>query len=499
MLSAHLTDIRERLVVVGNGMAGIRTVEELLKLDRTRYDITVFGAEPEVNYDRTMISSVLTGQKSEDDLVLNGRVWYDANKIVLHSGDPVLSIDPVQRTVTSVSGVKAPYDRLLLATGSNPLIPSIPGLDLDGVCAFRDLSDVATMLAAAATKHRAVVIGGGILGLEAAWGLRQLGMDVAVVHLMPALMERHVDQAIGQLLQDDLAGIGIDFFTGSKVEELLGGDYDRVSQVAGVLLADGRRIPADLVVLAIGIQPSIELARAAGLDVNHGIVVHDNLATSDPDIFAVGECAEHRGVCVGMVTPIWDMARTCAHHLAGGETMAYAAQVTEARLNIPRVNVYSAGAVSASEHEKEIVLRDSIRNVYRKLVLRDGRVVGVVMYGDLSDSEWYFDLIRSRMDVSAFAETMIHGRVATERNGVPTALGVSSIPDDMQVCVCHGVRKGTIVDTIRSRRLNSLDEVRLHTTASDCCGLCSSVILDILNATLEGEVAISAISHTHIS
>lgn len=465
-------------------MAGMRTVEELLKLDPTRYDITVFGTEPDVNYDRTMIASVLTGQRSEDDLILNSRAWYDAHNIVLHSGDPVLSIDPALRTVTSVSGVKASYDRLLLATGSRPLIPSIPGLYLDGVCAFRDLLDVDTMITAAATHQHAVVIGGGVLGLEAAWGLKQLGMDVAVVHLTPTLMERQLDEAAGLLLQNDLARRGIAFFTNSEAEELLGDDFDRTSRVAGVRLADGRKIPADLVVLAIGTRPEIDLALAAGLDVNRGIVVHDNLATSDPDIFAVGECAEHRGLCVGMVAPIWDMARVCAHHLAGGGTMAYAPQAIETRLKIRGVDVYSAGVVNASEHEEEILLRDAGTNAYRKLVMRDGRVVGAVLYGDVRDSEWYFDLIRSRVDVSDFAGSIIHGRAAAERNGASGLLDVSSMPDDMQVCACNGVRKGDIATMIQARCLSSLDEVKHHTTASACCGLCAPVVKDILIETL---------------
>ena len=489
---------RERLIVVGNGMAGMRTVEELLKLDPTRFDITVFGAEPHPNYDRIMLSSVLAGEKQVDDIVINTRAWYDDNDIVLHTGDPVVKIDPKTRTVTAQSGLTVPYDRLLLATGSKPIVPPIPGLNLPGVCAFRDIADVDTMIDAA-TKHRkAVVIGGGLLGLEAAWGLKRRGMDVALVHLMPTLMERQLDETAGKLLQRDLTERGIAFFTNGQTEEVTGKD-----RVTGIKLADGRGAPADLVVVAIGIRPETTLAREAGLEVNRGIVVGDNLSTSDPDIFAVGECAEHRGQVVGLVAPIWDMAKVCAHHLAGGDELIYAAQVSATRLKITGIDVYSAGQLAAGEDEDEIVLRDARRGAYRKLVMRDGKVVGTVLYGDVTDGAWYFDLIRRRTDVSDIANRMILGQAAAQ-GGTAKEPDVAAMPDDMQICGCNGVCKGTIVDTIKARGLDNYEAVKAHTKASASCGSCAPLVRQLLAATLGVEVTGPAIptvckctDHTH--
>ncbi len=499
MVPLMLPTSRERLVVVGNGMAGMRTVEELLKLDHARYKITVFGAEPHPNYDRIMLSSVLAGEKQVDDIVINPRAWYDDNGIVLRADDPVVAIDAKARTVTSRSGLTVPYDRLLIATGSRPIVPPIPGLNLPGVCAFRDIADVDTMISAAETYKRAVVIGGGLLGLEAAWGLKRRGMEVAVVHLMPTLMERQLDEAAGKLLQRDLTERGIAFFTDGQTEEVTGTD-----RVTGIKLADGREAPADLVVVAIGIRPDIALARAAGLEVNRGIVVGDNLATSDPDIFAVGECAEHRGAVVGLVAPIWDMAKVCAHHLAGGEDMIYAAQATATRLKITGIDVYSAGQLAAGEDEDEIVLRDARRRAYRKLVLRDGKVVGTVLYGDVTDGAWYFDLIRRKTDIADIADRMILGQSATTGGNGPAEVDIASMPDDMQICGCNGVCKGTIVDTIKAKGLDNYDAVKAHTKASASCGSCAPLVRQLLAATLGIEVSASPIptackctDHTH--
>ena len=469
-------------------MAGMRTVEELLKLDPARYEITVFGAEPHPNYDRIMLSSVLAGEKQVDDIVINPRAWYDDNDIVLYAGDPAVAIDPKARTVTAKSGLTVPYDRLLLATGSRPIVPPIPGLNLPGVCAFRDIADVDTMIAAAGTYRKAVVIGGGLLGLEAAWGLKRRGMDVAVVHLMPTLMERQLDETAGKLLQRDLTERGINFFTDGQTEEVTGRE-----RVTGIKLADGRGAPADLVVVAIGIRPDIALAKTAGLEVNRGIVVGDNMATSDPDIFAVGECAEHRGAVVGLVAPIWDMARVCAHHLAGGDELVYAAQATATRLKITGIDVYSAGQLVAGEDEDEVILRDARRGAYRKLVMRDGKVVGTVLYGDVTDGAWYFDLIRRRTDVSDIADRMILGQSATVAGGVAAGPDVASMPDDMQICGCNGVCKGTIVDTIKAKGLDNYEAVKAHTKASASCGSCAPLVRQLLAATLGIEMTGPAI------
>ena len=469
---------REDLVVIGNGMAGMRTVEELLRHDSSqRYRITVFGAEPHVNYNRIMLSSVLAGGKSLDEIVINSREWYDANGIRLFTGDAVTAIDRDAKTVITAKGVRASYDRLLIATGSRPLAPPVPGIGLPGVCAFRDIADVEKMLAAARVHKRAVVIGGGLLGLEAAWGLKQRGMSVALVHLMPTLMERQLDAAAGQLLQRDLGRRGIAFFTNGQTEEILGKE-----RAEGVLLADGRSIPADLVVLAIGIRPNIDLARAAGLEVNRGIMVFDDMRTSDPGIFAVGECVEHRGEVFGLVAPLWDQAKVCAARLAGDETAVFASQTLSTSLKITGVDVFSAGALMAADaDDDEITLRDESRGLYKKIVLRDGRLVGAVLYGDVADGQWYLQLMREKADVSGLRERLVFGRAFAEGvTGKPAGPDFAAMADDTQICGCNGVSKGAIVSAIKEKKLGSLSEVRAHTKASASCGQCTCLVEGLL-------------------
>ena len=481
-----ISDPREHLVVIGNGMAGMRTVEELLKLPGgKRFRITVFGAEPHVNYNRIMLSSVLGGDKSIDEIVINSREWYAENEINLITGDAVKKIDRETRTVISASGVEVRYDKILIATGSRPLAPPIPGLGLPGTCAFRDIADVDKMLAAAKTHKRAVVIGGGLLGLEAAWGLKQRGMSVALVHLMPTLMERQLDAAAGQLLQRDLDRRGIAFFTDGQTEEITGTD-----RAEGVQLADGRFIPADLVVLAIGIRPNIDLAKAADLEVNRGIVVTDDMRTSDPDIFSVGECVEHRGAVFGLVAPIWDQAKVCASRLAGDETALFTSRALATSLKITGVDVFSAGALMAEGgDDDEITLRDDNRGLYKKIVVRDGKLVGAVLYGDVADGQWYLGLIRDKTDIREMRDKLVFGRAFAEslppgKTGPDTA----SMPDDAQICGCNGVSKGSIVCAIKDKGLVSLSQVRSHTKASASCGQCTNLVEAILADTLGGAV-----------
>lgn len=478
---------RQRLVVIGNGMAGMRTVEELLARTPHRYDITVIGAEPHPNYDRILLSSVLAGEKLIEQIVINPRGWYEERGIRLVAGDPAAAIDRAARTVTTASGLVLSYDRLLLATGSKPLAPPIPGLGLQGVCAFRDIADVETMIAAATQHRRAVVIGGGLLGLEAAWGLRRRGMSVAVVHLMPTLMERQLDAAAGTLLQRDLDGRGIAFFTNGQTEAILGTD-----RAEGVRLADGREIPADLVVLAIGIRPNIDLARQAGLDVNRGVVVDDALRTSDPGIHAVGECVEHRGQVFGLVAPIWEQAKVCAARLAGEEEATYATPPVATRLKITGIDVFSAGALAAVEEtDDEITLHDARRGRYRKLVLRDGKLVGAVLYGDVADGAWYLRMMREGTDMSALRDRLIFGEAACIAAGAAPdpAEALAALPDGAEICGCNGVCKGTITRAIGELRLTTLDQVRAHTKASASCGSCTNQVEGLLALALGGAYA----------
>ena len=473
---------RLRLVVVGNGMAGMRTVAELLARTPQRYEITVFGAEPHPNYDRIALSSVLAGEKTLDETVINSREWYAENGIKLLAGDAVVSIDRGNRTVTAASGLVVPYDRLLLATGSKPLVPPLPGLTLPGVCTFRDIADVEQMIAASETHKRAVVIGGGLLGLEAAWGLKRRGMSVAVVHLMPTLMERQLDVAAGTLLQRDLDARGIAFFTNGQTEQITG-----TERATGVKLADGREVPADLVVVAIGIRPNVDLAKACGLEVNRGVVVGDDLATADPDIYAVGECIEHRGQVFGLVLPIWEQAKVCAARLAGDEDATYVTPALSTKLKITGIDVFSAGALAAAgEEDEELIYQDKRRGTYRKLVLRDNRLVGAVLYGEVKDGPWYFDQMREGADVSAIRDRMILGEAAASLSGsVDPSAKVAALADSAEICGCNGVCKGTITKAITELKLTTLDGVRAHTKASASCGSCTPLV-DGLRALTAG-------------
>ena len=404
---------RAQLVVVGNGMAGMRAVEELIARAPERFDITVIGAEPHPNYNRILLSAVLAGEKTLDEIVVNPHGWYAERGICLIAGTRATAIDRAARRVALADGTSLPYDKLLLATGSKPLAPPVPGLAFPNVRAFRDIADAQAMMAAAQRGGRAVVIGGGLLGLEAAWGLKRRGMAVALVHLMPSLMERQLDVAAGELLRRDLAARGIAFFTNSQTEEIVGND-----RAEAVVLADGRRIPADFVVLAVGIRPNIDLARDADLDVNRGILVGDDMATSDPDIHAVGECIEHNGQVFGLVAPLWDQAKVCGARLAGDADAVYVPPPVFTSLKITGVDVFSAGRLAVADAaDEEITLHDEKRGLYKKVILRDDRVVGSVLYGSVADGPWYVELMRARADVSLIRDQIVFGRAFAEQAG----------------------------------------------------------------------------------
>jgi nitrite reductase (NADH) large subunit len=402
---------RPRLVVVGNGMAGMRTVEELLARAPDRFDIAVIGAEPQPNYNRIFLSSVLAGEKTLAEIVINSPAWYVEQGIDLTVGRRAAAIERGARQVVLADGATVAYDKLLLATGSKPVAPPIPGLELPGVRAFRDVADVEAMIAAASSGRHAVVIGGGLLGLEAAWGLKRRGMSVAVVHLMPTLMERQLDVAAAELLRRDLDARGIAIFTNAQTETIIGKE-----QAEGVLLTDGRQLPADLVVVAVGVRPNIDLARTADLDVNRGILVGDDMATSDPDVYAVGECIEHNGQVFGLVAPIWAQTKVCGARLAGDENAAYAPPPSFTNLKITGIDVFSAGALAAADDaDEEITLHDAKRGLYKKVILRDDRVVGSVLYGSVGDGPWYVQLMHDKTDVASFRDQLVFGRDLAER------------------------------------------------------------------------------------
>ena len=397
--------MKPALVVIGNGMAGMRTVEELHKLAPDLYDITVFGAEPYGNYNRILLSPVLAGEKTVDDIMLHTREWYDAHNITLHAGDPVVHIDRRKRIVRAQSGKEVRYDRLLLATGSKPFIIPVPGHQLPGVIAFRDIQDVETMLEASRNHKHAVVIGGGLLGLEAANGLLRQGMQVTVVHVTDALMNQQLDKPAAQLLQKALENKGLNFMLSAQTAEIVGPD-----RVTSVRFKDGSEIPADLVVMTAGVRPNIALAKEAGLHCDRAIVVDDTLQTYDPRVYAAGECVQHRSATFGLVAPIWEQARVCGAHLAGAGHRRYVQQTSPTRLKVTGVDLYSVGDFIGGEGSEDLVLRDAKRGVYKRLVLKNGCVTGAVLYGDVQDGPWYYDLIQNRTDITPIRQHLLFGQ-----------------------------------------------------------------------------------------
>src|SRR5215471_18253416 len=397
---------KQRLVLVGNGMAGMRVVDEVLARGRARFEIEVIGAEPCPNYNRILLSSVLAGEKEIDEIVLHRREWYVENDIKLATGETAVKLDVNAKTVTTASGRTTGYDKLVLATGSRPVVPPVAGLELPGVCAFRNIADLELMREASRRGGRAVVVGGGLLGLEAAFGLMKRGMKVTVLHLMQSLMERQLDEAAGLLLQRDLEESGMTVLTKAQTEAIVGD-----GRVEAVQLADGRELPADIVVFTVGVRPNIDLARAGGLDVNRGIIVDDFMATSEPDIFAVGECVEHHGQTFGLVGPLWEQARICAAVLCGEAPGPYVAPAPHTSLKVTGVDVFSAGVLEARDDgDEEITVRDAGPGQYKKLILRDGRVAGAILYGEIADGPWFVDLIESKRNIAALRGRLIFGR-----------------------------------------------------------------------------------------
>jgi len=474
---------RAHLVVIGNGMAGCRAIEELLERDPNRYRVTIFGAEPHVNYNRIMLSPVLAGEKSFDEIVINDRAWYADNRIELIVDDPVIAIDRAAKTVTARSGRTTSYDRLLIATGSDPFIIPVPGKDLPGVISFRDMADVDHMVAAAEKGGDAVVIGGGLLGLEAAHGLSLRGMKVTVIHLMPTLMERQLDEAAAWLLRTALEARGQTILTEADTAEIVGDTH-----VEGVRLKDGRLIPASLVVMAVGIRPNVALARAAGLAVGRGIQVDDHMVTSDASVLAVGECVEHRGQVYGLVAPLWEMCRALADGLAE-KPSGYQGSVTSTKLKVSGIDVFSAGDFTAGEDAEDIVLRDAARGVYKRIVIKDGRIVGAVLYGDTGDGGWYFDLMKRGEDVGPLRDLLIFGQAFAQGGGLADPKSaVAALSDDAEICGCNGVSKGKVVACINGGATN-LDAVRAGCKASASCGSCTGLVESLLAVTLGDDYA----------
>ena len=480
-----------KLVMIGNGMAGVRTLEELIKLTPDLYDITVFGAEPHPNYNRILLSPVLAGEQTMNEIVLNPFDWYRDNGITLHAGWKVTEVDRVKRLVTAENATgerrTAPYDRLLLATGSNPFMLPIPGRELDGVLAYRDMADTQAMIDAAKKYQHAVVIGGGLLGLEAANGLMKRGMSVTVVHVAEWLMERQLDRVAGGMLQRSLQERGMQFRLGAQTQELLG---DASGRVSAVLFKDGTHVPAELVVMAVGIRPNTALAEQMHLHCERGIVVSDTLQTvTDPRIYAVGECAAHRGIAYGLVAPLFEQGKVLANHLAEYGIGRYTGSLTSTKLKVTGIDLFSAGDFMGSTDgsTEEIVLSDPHDGVYKKLVIRNDRLIGACLYGDTVDGSWYFKLLRDGRSVADIREKLMFGESNIGDVGHAGHNKAASMPDDAEVCGCNGVKKGTICKAIQEKGLFTLDEVRKHTKASASCGSCTGLVEQILMFTAGGD------------
>jgi nitrite reductase (NADH) large subunit len=473
---------RPRLVVVGNGMAGMRTVEDLLTAAPDLYEITVFGAEPHGNYNRILLSPVLSGEKKAAEIMLNDESWYGEHGISLRKGCEIVTIDRRNRSVIDSAGNATAYDRLLIATGSDPILLPLPGKDLPGVVTFRNLADVDAMVQASESARRAVVIGGGLLGLEAANGLLKRGMDVTVIHLVDSLMERQLDPVAGKMLRESLEERGLKFIMPAVTASIEG-----TEKVEAVVLKDGTRLPADLVVMAVGIRPNTALARKAGLHCDRGIVVGDSMQTHDPAIYGVGECVQHRGQCYGLVAPLFEQAKVCADHLAQVGYAAYRGSLTSTKLKVTGIDLFSAGDFQGGDDSEDIVLQDEKRGVYKRLVVRDGAIKGAVLYGDTLDGSWYFRLMRDKTDIAALREHLVFGQAYLGDSGHGAGASAATMADDAEVCGCNGVCKGAIVKAISDKKLFTLEEVRAHTKASSSCGSCTSLVEQLLASTLGGD------------
>jgi NAD(P)H-dependent nitrite reductase small subunit len=401
-----------KLVLVGNGLAGMRCLEDLLDMAPDRYDVTVIGEEPWGNYNRIMLSPVLSGDKTIDDIMLHPHAWYADKNIRFIAGDAAVRIDRPRKQVYTEKGLMVDYDRLILATGSKPFIPPVNGANLDGVISFRDIYDVNKMLDYCKAKQNAVVIGGGLLGLEAAYGLKQRGMNVTVLHLMNRIMERQLDAKASQMLRHCIEQKGISIITEANTEALLADDHGHVKQVR---LKDGTLLDADLVVFAVGIRPNMALAQSAGLRCNRGVLVNDTMQTYDPSIYAVGECIEHRNQTFGLVEPLWGQAFICASHLAEHGSLTFKAPIVPTQLKVSGCDVFSAGRIDLESAEpaedfEDIVLNDEKRQIYKRIIIQKDKVVGAVLFGDTEDGAWYAELISDQTAIGSIRNKLLFGK-----------------------------------------------------------------------------------------
>lgn len=466
-----------KLVIIGAGMASGRALEELFELAPDAYEVTLFGAEPRGNYNRIMLSPVLSGEKTYEEIITHDADWYEKHGVNCRFGEAVVRIDRKRKVVISAGGV-TPYDTLIIATGSAPFIIPVSGHELPGVLAYRDLDDVEAMLEACKKPNpKAVVIGGGLLGLEAAAGLQMQGMEVTVLHLMGHLMERQLDPAAGYLLKKTLEDRGIRIHCEASTKAILG--KDRVEAVA---LEDGTIYGADIVVMAVGIRPEVRLANDSGLYVERGIVVDDAMRTSDPDILAFGECVEHDRVIYGLVAPLFDMARVAAKTLLGQEAQ-FAAPAVSTKLKVTGVSLFSVGDFAEGDDREDIVFRDPARGVYKRIILQDDKIIGTVMFGDTDDGSWFFSKLKSGEDIADIRDTLIFGPAFQGGSPMDPMAAVVALPDDAEICGCNGISKGKIIAAIKGGA-HTLDALKATSKAGSSCGSCLGLVGQLLGATL---------------
>ncbi|MEH6946881.1 nitrite reductase large subunit NirB [Bacillus sp. JJ634] len=460
---------KQKLVLIGNGMAGVRCVEEIIKNAPDTYDITVFGSEPHVNYNRILLSTVLQGSTSFKDIAINDRDWYEEHHIQLFTGETVVQIDIEKKMIKTDKEREVDYDKLIIGTGSVPFLIPIPGADKEGVMTFRTIEDCQKMMEGSKHYKKAVVIGGGLLGLEAARGLLNLGMEVNVVHIASHLMERQLDSTAANMLKKELEAQGMNFLLEKETQEIFGND-----RVEGLRFKDGTEVEANLVVMAVGVRPNIQLAKESGIETNRAIVVNDYLETNIPDIYAVGECVEHRGMVYGLVKPLYEQGKVLAKQICGIQCEGYQGSVLSTQLKISGVDVFSVGQFTDGETTKSITVFDELDGVYKKIVLQDNKMIGAVLFGDTSDGPRLLDMILEQRDVSGME------KVALFQSSEGSESQVASMAHGDMICQCNGVSKGAIIEAVQKEGLTTVEQVKACTKASGSCGGCKPLVAELL-------------------
>lgn len=493
--------MKEKLVVIGNGMSGLRTIEDLLELTNDKYNITIYGDEPYFNYNRIMLSYILSNEKTFEDTIINHHSWYEQNNITLNKGDKVISINKEEKTITSASGKVESYDKLLIATGSLAFIPKTTGSNLKNVIAFRTKADVDTILETIDKSKTAVVVGGGLLGLEAAYGIAKHGIKTILVHRSSSILSQQLDSTGGKLLQKNLESYGIEFKLNSTVTQI-----DGTNEVEIVKFSDGSVVESNLLIFATGIIPNKSLAIDAKLECNKGIIVNDFLQTSDENIFAIGECVEHKGNTYGLVAPLYEQAKVLAKYLAQVKTEGYNGSTLSTRLKISGVDLFSAGDYLGDETTEDLILLDEKVGIYKKLVIYNNKIIGMVLYGDTADASWYLKLLKEETDITELRTKILFGKSALSGDSGHGGNDINSMSDDEEVCGCNGICKGDIVRAIKEKDLKSLSDVKSCTKAGASCGSCSGLVEQILvnalgdeyNAVEEGICSCTTLGHKEI-